>query len=403
MMIDGESPVTVNDLEPDSVSPCDFYGGDGLLLIAAGVKVTTSLIENLRTRGVRALHPRNVPAKFASAGAARKRAAKPNPRKSVRPDLLSATYDAARVQRIRKQFVAGERAVTRLCESFRRNRHTDLREVEPHVDNYINELADDPDPILGNALRYQADLDLAQRCVRFSVLSLAIARQMDISEEEVRAVGSTALVHDWGLFEMPHDSRFPHQINDESTRTEYLRHPITAAEMLGHVEGVSPWVMMYVAQVHELLDGTGFPRGLTASEIQVGSRILGVADAYLTMTCPPDDSPRIVPCDAIAYLISGASQSRYSAAAVTGLLKSVTLYPIGSIVELNDTSLARVIRSNGNDYGYPIVETLTGLTRVINLKEAEMFVTRPVTSASFNEVRLPESYTELSQALSQAS
>ena len=151
-----------------------------------------------------------------------------------------------------------------------------------------------------------------------------------------------------------------------------------------------------------MLDGTGFPGGLKANALPVGSRILSIADAYLTMTCPPSGSVRIVPCDAIAYLISAASQSRYSAAAVTGLLKVVTLYPIGSIVELSDTTQARVIRSNGNDYGYPIVETISSPRREINLKEEDLFVTRPVTLTRRNEVRLPETYTELSQALSQA-
>ncbi len=398
MSIDGQGPISVDDLVEGMICPCDFVDGSGLLLIAAQVEITASLIENLRTRGVLALHPRR------SSGVVKRTRPKRRVegRQQADLDAISTSYDAAKVQRIKKQFLAGERAVVQLTESFNRNRGTDLRDAEPHVENYINELADDPDPVVANALKYEADLELARRCVQFSILALAIARQMDVSEEETLAIGSAALVHDWALFNLPPDRRFPHQIHDEAARLEYLRHPIVAEEMLQRVDGVSAWVMLFVTQVHELLDGSGFPGGLKANALPVGSRILSIADAYLTMTCPPAGSVRIVPCDAIAYLISAASQSRYSAAAVTGLLKVVTLYPIGSIVELSDLTQARVIRSNGNDYGYPIVETLASPFRVINLKEADLFVTRPVTSARRNEVRLPETYTELSQALSQA-
>ncbi len=290
--------------------------------------------------------------------------------------------------------------MVQLTEAFKRNGVTDLRKTEPHVDNFINELCDDPDPIIANALKYEADLELAHRCVQFAILSLAIAHQMGLPLQEMRDIGSAAMIHDWGLFDLPPESRFPHQISDQETRVTYIRHPLIAVRMLECVEGVTPAVKSMVAQVHELLDGTGFPNGLSADDIPLSSRVLSVADAYLTMTCPPRDCARIVPCDAIAYLISAASQRKYSAAAVTGLLKAVTLYPLGSIVELSDTTKVRVIRANGNDYGYPIVETLSQPSRLINLKFCDLFVTRPITSPEINEVRLPETYVELNQTLS---
>ena len=303
---------------------------------------------------------------------------------------------------VSEQFGAGQRAVEHLTDSFRRLGTADIRQTEPHVDNYINELADDPDAIVANALLYQADLELARRCVQFSVLSLAIAQQMEMSDDALRDIGSASLIHDWGLFDLPPQSRFPHQITDDESRAKYINHPNAAVEMLQCVEGASASVKLFVAQVHELLDGTGFPNRLKAKDIQACSRVLSVADAYLTMTCPPRGCVRIVPCDAVAFLISGAAQGRYSANAVTGLLKTVTMYPIGSVVELSDTSKARVIRSNGNDYGYPVVETLSRPSRVVDLKTDDLFVTRPVVSAAHNEVRLPETYTELSDAMSLA-
>lgn len=399
MGIEDQKSISVDDLVAGSICPFDFIDENGLLLIAAHVEITESLIANLRSRGVQVLHRRSTP-DSGKRTRSRPKVSRRNP--EINFGSISATYDAAKVQRIKKQFLAGEQAVSRLAESFKRHRHVDIRETEPHIENYINELADDCDPVVASVLKYEADLELARRCVQFSILSLAIARQMEVNDEEMLAIGCAALVHDWALFNLPHECRFPHQISDEQMRKEYLRHPIATEEMLRQVEGVSPSVMVYAAQVHELLDGSGFPNGIKADMMPIGSRILSIADAYLTMTCPPSGCVRIVPCDAVAYLITAASQGRYSAAAVTGMLKAVTMYPIGSIVELSDASRVRVIRSNGNDYGYPIVETLTRPLRVINLKESELFVTRPVVASQYNEVRLPETYTEISQALARS-
>ncbi len=399
MNIDGQDSFSVNDLEIGATCPCDFLDDHGVLLIADGVEITHALVNKLRTRGVTSLHVKRSGSAAGRKSSTSARGARKTRKRTPNLEALSSSYDAAKIQRIRKQFAASERVIVQMTDTFRRGRAPDFRATEPHIDNFILELADDPDPIVANALRYESNLELARRCVQFSVLSLAIGQQMEFPIEEMRDIGSAALIHDWGLFDLPPESRFPHQISDDETRAAYLRHPIVAQQMLEHVEGVKPVVKLYVLQVHELLDGTGFPAQLKSDQIQSSSRVLAVADAYLTMTCPPRDAARIVPCDAIAYLISAASQGSYSAAAVKGLLMTVTMYPIGSIVELNDSSMVRVIRSNGSDFGYPIVETLSRPSREINLKQSELYVTRPITSTENNEVRLSETYVELGETL----
>jgi HD-GYP domain-containing protein (c-di-GMP phosphodiesterase class II) len=228
---------------------------------------------------------------------------------------------------------------------------------------------------------------------------MAIAQHMDIPSCELRDLGSAALVHDWSLFDLPAESRFPHQGMSDEIRAQYCRHPLTTVEMLSTVRDIAAEIKLFVSQVHELLDGSGFPSKLNASGLHPASRILCVADTYLTMTSPPKGCPRIIPCDAVAYLVNGVAQGKYSPKAVIGLLHAVTLYPIGSIVELSDTTKARVIRANGKDYGYPIVESLVDTSRIISLKDTDLFVTRPIPSIEYREVRLPDAQKELNDAI----
>src|SRR5918997_886300 len=60
------------------------------------------------------------------------------------------------------------------------------------------------------------------------------------------------------------------------------RHPEIGASILAgaHLEDVSAWVLAH----HERVDGTGYPNGLSGTEIPLEARILAVADAYEAMT-----------------------------------------------------------------------------------------------------------------------
>ncbi len=215
-----QDALSIDDLVIGVTSGEALYDDRGILLIAAGVEITASLIDKLRCRGITVLHvgTRQTKPEPVPNGRDRQRP-KPEPtRQSIFPGI-SPNYSEKKVRRIRDQFAAGEKAVAFLYHAIKRSGSKDLRRTDAHVEDYINELIDDPDPVVANALAYDADLELAQRCVQFSVLSMAIGQHLDLPSSELRDLGSAALVHDWSLFDLPAESRFPHQaMTDEILR-----------------------------------------------------------------------------------------------------------------------------------------------------------------------------------------
>lgn len=310
-------------------------------------------------------------------------------------------YSPQKIQRLARLHLRSLETVDRIAQTLVEGRPAELQATDPVIDGYTKELADDPDPVIAGALLYEANLDLATRCLQFSTLALAVGLRMEISSHSLRELGRAALIHDWGLFELPPDRRFPHHKMTDAMRQEYQQHPLVAEAMMQSIRGSTFTLAVLVAQVHELMNGTGFPRRIRGDAIHPLSRVLCVIDTYLTLTSPPQGHPRIVPCDAIAFLLNGVKTRQYAPTAVASLLETVTLYPIGSLVELSDATRARVVRSNGRDYGYPIVERIDDPGAMINLKEHSLFVTRPVLLPEQNEVRLPDAYTDLSSSLRQ--
>ena len=320
------------------------------------------------------------------------------PSRSPRLDLQPALrgYSPQKIARIGRLHRRSLEAVDRIAEGLTAGRSPRIQETGPILDGYLKELAEDPDPVVATALLYDANLDLAKRCLQFSTLSLAVGMQMELASPSLRELGRAALIHDWGLFELPVDRRFPHQKMTEAMRLDYQRHPIVAESMMQSIPGSTFTLAMLVSQVHELMNGTGFPRRIGAAAIHPLARVLSAIDTYLTLTSPPEGHPRIVPCDAVAYLLNGVKLGQYAPTAVSALLETVTLYPIGSLVELSDATRARVLRGNGRDYGYPVVERLDDPGILVDLKKQSLYVTRPVLIPDYHEVRLPHSYTDLS-------
>ena len=395
-----QNSISIDDLVIGAVADESLYDQRGMLLVPSGLVITDALIATLRGRGATALSAAKPSVSSMDPPSS---SCKATDAEASRKSESARVYSDEQVQRIRGRFQASTGVVESLARSAEANGTVDLREAEREVENFIGELVDDPDPVVANALEYEANLKLATRCVQFSVLSMAIGLRLQLPREQVRKIGAAAIVHDWALFDLPMTARFPHQTRTDAQRKQYLQHPLVAKEMLEFADQVDPETKVMVAQVHELLDGSGYPKRIRAAQIHPLSRILCVADAYLTLTSPPKGSPRIVPCDAIAYLISGASKGQYSAKAVNGLLRAVSPYPIGSIVELSDATKARVIRCDTDDIYSPIVVSLEQRGRVIQLKDKQLFIARPIISSEQNEIRLPDVYQTLATPSGDAS
>ena len=412
-----ESTIPLDQLHIGQSSPSDLCDCDGLLLIAAGVPVTPTIIENLKRHGIETLHirrssppapikqPIKKPFTRPATAPERKRQTRQPPSAddpTLKQQPLSSSYSPAKVARIERLHAKSLETVQRLVENLNEGQPADISETDPVIDGFLRELTDHPDAVVANAIRFDADLDLAKRCVQFSVLALAVGIRTNQSAASLRELGRAALLHDCGLFELAPEARFPHFRMPGETRRLYRQHPITAEALIQSVRGATFTLGVIVAQVHELLNGSGFPRQLTTQQIHPLARLLSVVDTYLMLTSPPCGHVRILPCDGIAYLLSGVAQGQYAPSAVTGLLETVTLYPIGSVIELSDTTKARVVGSNGSDYGYPVVESLAEAGKLINLKESELFVTRPIPQSQYHEARLPATYTDLRSAVIEA-
>jgi response regulator RpfG family c-di-GMP phosphodiesterase len=120
---------------------------------------------------------------------------------------------------------------------------------------------------------------------RVAALSVSIARTLGIRESELSAIEHGGLLHDIGKLAIPEAIlRKPAPLTQEE-QTLVRCHPTLGSELIACVHYLRGAVAI-VRDAHERMDGLGYPRGIHASEVSLGARIVCVADAYDTMTRP---------------------------------------------------------------------------------------------------------------------
>jgi HD-GYP domain-containing protein (c-di-GMP phosphodiesterase class II) len=153
-------------------------------------------------------------------------------------------------------------------------------------------------------------------------LAADAARRLGLPPSEAVRVRRAALVHDLGKLGIPSilwDS--PHELTDVE-RERVRTHPYLAERTLSRVPALAG-IAALAGQHHQRLDGSGYPRGLTAPAIPATARVLAAADVYHAMTEPrphrpahePSEAQRLLRAEVLAGRIDGAAADAVLAAA----------------------------------------------------------------------------------------
>ena len=166
-------------------------------------------------------------------------------------------------------------------------------------------------------VRVQVDSLLALTSLRYprivahmedvAILSKRIAQALDLPSEVVLRTHLAARLHDIGLNGSDEDALCSAAPLSARERTQVEKHSIAASAVLAAsplLSGLSHIVRSH----HERMDGKGYPDGLSGYEIPIESRIIAVADAFLTMTVEQPYRSPILPAHAFRELMLSRDQ-----------------------------------------------------------------------------------------------
>lgn len=250
------------------------------------------------------------------------------------------------------------------------------REANRLVQQFVDELLNsDTSGVLADVLHLNmTERVQATHALNTSILALLIGRELELDPDDLKILGMAGLLHDLGEQRIPSQIRWKTEPLTRAEKSLFELHPLYGKEMLNGLHGVPHSVAEIVAQHHEHLNGTGYPRRLTDKQILPLAQIIRVVDAYQYLTNPREgQQPRLQPNQALAELYFKRS-AQLSMKIIIALVRVVSVYPPGTLVELSDGSLAIVLNTSSAESLRPTVMTYDRRgseydTRLIDLNE----------------------------------
>jgi hypothetical protein len=213
------------------------------------------------------------------------------------------------------------------------------------------------DGLLAEIVRQREEgRDWPQRAANTSVLAMRLGLELEYDQRRCLAIGLCALMHDLGMLKVPQEVLESPSLTGQ--QRELLRqHPLESQRLVQGFGQAFAWIGKTVAQAHERQDGSGYPRGLKGDQIHPIARIIGLADAYEAMAHPRADRKARATYDALKELID-LRNSLFDRRLLKSLINIVSIFPLGSLVKLNNGEIGRVIGISRSHPTRPRLEIL---------------------------------------------
>jgi len=201
---------------------------------------------------------------------------------------------------------------------------------------------------------------LSEHGINVCTLSLLIGRQFSLEDEVLLELGRGALFHDVGYRALPMKVKFQAGgMKVEADPKLLLLHPEMGSQLMASFLNAGPLLVEIIAQHHERLDGSGFPKGLGREDLSLLTRIVMVADHYDELCNAPNLETSLNPHAALSrlyrHVVTKGESSKFCERVVQALVQAIGVYPPGSLVELSDGFIGVVSSINVHHPTKPVV------------------------------------------------
>jgi HD-GYP domain-containing protein (c-di-GMP phosphodiesterase class II) len=275
-------------------------------------------------------------------------------------DEYDPSSERGRAQRTFWRAVLGTK---KIVLKARQSGRPDLRHAKRLVQPVVDSIMKNEYSIVGMTALKDHDEYTYAHCVNVSVLSISMGATLSLSRQTLADLGVAALLHDLGKLAVPGDVlRKPAKLSPDEW-AQVKRHPIEGIKMLLRMPGLSSLTLdsMRAAFEHHMnFDRTGYPEVSHEWGQATLSRIVAVADCFDAMTAHRAYQARPLSAfDALQYFL-GPNRVLFDPAVLWALVKTVGLYPAGSLLQTETGNIVLSLSPNVNDLRRPHCRVLAG-------------------------------------------
>lgn len=238
--------------------------------------------------------------------------------------------------------------------NIERSNTFEVRDARNAVYSMSESIVRNPDAMLLLA-RLRSSGDVLYDCsVNYSILLLAFGRHLCLPRAELSMLGLGGLLMDIGKLRIAPEIVQNRNLFKVEERNMMKNHVAYGEEIIRQSENIPQAVYDIVAQHHEREDGSGYPRGLFANQLNTFARMAAIVDCYHELTQAQTGSATTSMLQ-IFNQLKVLSQGGLNATLVEQFAHCIGVFPVGSLVELNTGEVAIVLTHCRSKRTLPLV------------------------------------------------
>jgi len=198
---------------------------------------------------------------------------------------------------------------------------------------------------------------IAAGVINVTILSAIMGSVLKFTSHRLIQLTTAALLHDTGMVKVPKTILGKKERLSPEEMNQIRTHPIHSYRVITKDLKFPEEIGVIALQHHERWDGQGYPRKLRGEDINLAARILAVADAYVSMINNRPHRNSMIGYSAMKNLLNDNGR-QFDPKILKAFLESMGIYPIGSIVQLNNSAIGRVVQTHPEAPLRPAVELI---------------------------------------------
>jgi len=267
-------------------------------------------------------------------------------------------------------------AITAMFREVRMGREINQDEARYVVAEVSDSIIRNPSAMISIARLKNSDDYTYMHSVAVCALMIVLARQLDLPPQQVREAGYAGLLHDIGKMAIPAPIlNKPGRLTDREF-AEVREHPARGLELLKAGGVDDPVVLDVCLHHHEKVDGTGYPHRLRGEDISLFAKMGAVCDVYDAITSDRPYKRGWDPAEAV-HKMAEWSAGHFDKTVFQAFVKSIGIYPVGSLVRLTTGRLGVVVDPGRQSLTCPQVKVFYSTASGMRMAPETVDLARP--------------------------